>query len=142
MNNNTVTIGYKTFTFPTWEGYSNLTELKNLVQRCCFGDTENIIEYAAKMYLERQYFYDMLLFFQAKLDRQIFNDEPLGLCLDSSKELFDIMITPCEIIKKCPHCKSELVVNEDNKSELECPNFQCIYISSAGKIYREMNTTN
>ena len=49
------------------------------------------------MYLERQYFHDMLMFIQAKLNNY-YNDTVLGLGLDSSKEVFDIMIVPCELV--------------------------------------------
>jgi len=134
---NVVKVGYKEFEFPKWEGYEDIEYLKSLIDTGSYYERDVILKYAAEMYLERWYFYKMLLFIQAKLDNHMFNAEPLGLCLDSSKEVFDIMITPCDIVKTCPFCKSELVVNEENMQELECPFHQCPYISSAGKIYRE-----
>ncbi len=133
-------VGYKQFKFPKWIGYKDLDSLKDLINAGSFNEPNSVLEYAAKMYIERQYFHDMLLFIQAKLNT--FNAEPLGLCLNSAEEQFDIMITPCEIVKLCPYCESELIINEENKTELECPYHQCPYISSTGRIYREDHKEN
>ena len=46
--------------------------------------------------LEKKYYKEMLLYIQRKL----YLGEPLNLCLNSAKEVFDIMITPCEILNE------------------------------------------
>lgn len=99
---NSVTIGYKTLTFPKWQGYDHDNFLLKTIGG--MSDPKLLLDFAMKMYFERAYFHDMLLFIQAKLDNNKFDGEPLGLCLDSSKELFDIMIVPCDNIKICPFC--------------------------------------
>lgn len=43
---------------------------------------------------EKIYYKEILLYIQRKL----YLDEPLSLCLNSANEIFDIMITPCEIL--------------------------------------------
>jgi len=161
---NVVRVGYKEFMFPTWEGHKNLEHLKKFVKTLSCNSEDSILTYAATMYLEREYFHQMLLFIQAKLDNHNFGDEPLGLCLDSSKELFDIMITPCEVFDKnegikidtpfsdvpdsfagtlgmklkiCPCCNSKLDLNKDGV--FVCSFHHCPYVSLTGKIYREKN---
>lgn len=46
--------------------------------------------------LEKQYFKEILLYIQ----RKMYMNEDLDLGLDSSKELFGIMITPLEILNE------------------------------------------
>ncbi len=83
--------------FPEWKGYGNLTESKQLISYGCYNDKDKILEYAAKMFLEREYFKQMLLFIQHRVERHIELGEGLGLGLDSSKEIFEnLMLVPAE----------------------------------------------
>ena len=84
--------------FPEWNGYEDLNELKGLIKMCCFKDEDKILEYAAKMYLERTYFRYMILFIQKRL-QEYFDGEYKGIRLgiNSASEIFEgIMIVPVE----------------------------------------------
>lgn len=83
--------------FPEWEGYKDLEKMKQLISYGCYNDSKQILEYAAKMALERQYFKDILLFVQERICKHIEEGEGLGLGIDSSKEIFDgLMLVPAE----------------------------------------------
>ena len=81
--------------FPEWEGYNKITEEKvEYIKKLWLNDINLMAKTIYELTLREGYFSKMLLYIQ----RKMYLDEPLGLCLDSSKEFFDIMITPCEII--------------------------------------------
>lgn len=82
--------------FPKWEGHKDLEKMMELIRIGCENDHRQTLEYAAKMSIERQYFKDLLLFVQNRLQRH-FEGEGLGLGIDSSREIFEgIMIVPAE----------------------------------------------
>jgi len=80
--------------FPVWEGYNITDEKIKLIKTFWLNDITLMARSIHEFTLERKYFKDMLLYIQ----RKMYLDEPLGLCLNSAKEVFDIMITPCEIL--------------------------------------------
>ena len=83
--------------FPIWEGYEDLEKMKQLISLGCYNDPKQILEYAAKMTLERTYFKDMLLFIQNRIQKHIEEGTGLGLGLDSSREIFEgLMLVPAE----------------------------------------------
>ena len=83
--------------FPGWEGYKDLEEMKQLISHGCYDDPKQILEYAAKISLERQYFKDMLIFVQNRIQKYLEEGEGLGLGIDSSREIFEgLMIVPAE----------------------------------------------
>lgn len=98
VSDEVIKVGYKEYKFPEWKGYENLSEMKNIIQLGCYSNVENIIEYAAKMFYEREYFKAMLLWIQAKC--YVSEDGRIFLCLNSARELFDIMIVSCESMKE------------------------------------------
>ncbi len=82
--------------FPKWKGYEDLEKVKQTIGCVCYNDHDQILEYAAKMYLERIHFKNMLLFLQDRIQRHIEEGEVLGLGLDSSREIFGVYIVPAE----------------------------------------------
>lgn len=83
--------------FPKWKGYENLEGAKQLVSYGCYNDNGQILEYAAKMTLERTYFKDLLLFIQSRIQKHIEEGKGLGLGIDSSSEIFEgLIIVPAE----------------------------------------------
>jgi hypothetical protein len=83
--------------FPRWKGYEDLDGMKRLISSGCYNDPKQILEYAAKMTIERAYFKDLLLFLQYRIQKHIENGEGLGLGIDSSREIFEgLMIVPVE----------------------------------------------
>lgn len=83
--------------FPEWKGYDDLEKMKQLISYGCYNDPKQILEYAAKMTLERTYFKDLLLFVQNKIQKHIEEGKGLGLGIDSSREIFEgLMIVPAE----------------------------------------------
>ena len=80
--------------FPKWEGYKDLENMEQLVSHGCYNDPKQILEYMA---LERQYFNELLLFIQDRIQRFFEEGEGLGLGLDSSQEVFEgLFIVPAE----------------------------------------------
>lgn len=87
----------KVVEFPRWKGYEDLEKMKQFISYGCYNDPKQILEYAAKMTLERTYFKDELLFLQDRIQKHIEEGEGLGLGIDSSKEIFEgLMIVPAE----------------------------------------------
>lgn len=83
--------------FPRWKGYEDLEGTKQLISSGCYNDSKQILEYAAKMVIEREYFKDMLLFLQNRIQKHIETDKGLGLGIDSSMEIFEgLMLVPAE----------------------------------------------
>ena len=83
--------------FPEWRGYEDLEKMKQFISYGCYNDPKQVLEYAAKMTLERTYFKDMLLFIQNRIQKHIEEGEGLGLGLDSSREIFEgLMLVPSE----------------------------------------------
>lgn len=86
-------------TFPEWKGYEDLERVKQLISYGCYNDPKSILEYAAKMSIERIYFKEMLLFIQSRIQKYFDDDgkSGLGLGIDSSREIFEgLMIVPAE----------------------------------------------
>jgi len=80
--------------FPEWKGYNITNKKIKDIKEMWF---DNIGYMAMTIYentLREQYFKDILLYIQ----RKMYLGEPLNICLCSSKEVLDIMITPCEIL--------------------------------------------
>lgn len=87
----------KVVEFPEWRGYEDLEKMKQFISYGCYNDPKQILEYAAKMTLERTYFHDMLLFLQDRIQKHIEEGTGLGLGLDSSREVFEgLMLVPAE----------------------------------------------
>lgn len=85
--------------FPAWKGYDDLEKMMQLISYGCYNDPKQILEYAAKMTLERTYFKDLLTYIQNRIQKHIEEGEGLGLGLDSSREIFEgLMIAPVEDI--------------------------------------------
>ncbi len=84
--------------FPVWEGcYSKHTTKEKqieFVRKLWLDDVNLLAKSLHETILEKEYYKNMLMYIQKKL----YLDEPLGLCLNSAKEVLDIMITPCEIL--------------------------------------------
>ena len=80
--------------FPVWESYNITNEEINEVRDWYDNDINLMAENICNLMSFKKYFKDMLLYIQ----RKVYLDEPLKLCLDSSKEVFGIMITPCETL--------------------------------------------
>ncbi len=80
--------------FPEWKGYNITSESINHIKELWFDNTTLMAKTIYELSLENRYFKDMLLYIQRKMCL----DEPLELCLNSAKEVFDVMITPCEIL--------------------------------------------
>lgn len=96
--------------FPEWEGYKDLEGVKQLISIGCYNDPKLILEYAAKMAIERQYFWNMLKFIQKRIQKYFEEGEGLGLGLDSSQEVFEgLMIFPAE--------KVSFPLEEDNQED-------------------------
>ena len=84
--------------FPEWKGYENLEGVKQLISHGCYNDGGQILGYAAKMFLEREYFKGILMFVQKRIQKHIEEGEGLGLGLDSSREIFEgLMIVPADV---------------------------------------------
>ena len=87
----------KDIEFPEWRGYEDLEKMKQLISVGCYNDPKQILEYAAKMTLERTYFNDLLRFLQYRIQKHIEEGEGLGLGIDSSRDIFEgLMIVPAE----------------------------------------------
>ncbi len=80
--------------FPEWKGYNTTENKINHIKKLWLNDKDHMTESIHELILEKVYLKDMLLYIQRKL----YLDEPLMLCLNSAKEVFDIMITPCEVL--------------------------------------------
>lgn len=83
--------------FPRWKGYEDLEATKKFISSGCYNDPKHILEYAAKMAIERMYFNSLLLFLQYRIQKHIENGEGLGIGIDSSREIFEgLMLVPAE----------------------------------------------
>lgn len=80
--------------FPKFKNYEATDENIKYLKKLWLNDIDLITTHLHEITRRARYFNDVLLYIQ----RKMYLDEPLELCLDSSKELFDIMITPCEIL--------------------------------------------
>ena len=108
----------KDIEFPEWKGYENLEEVKQFISHGCYNDSKQILEYAAKMLLEREYFKGMLLFVQNRVQKHIEEGEGLGLGLDSSKEIFEnLILVPAEKVAFPDEEKNEENEGIDNNCE-------------------------
>lgn len=100
--------------FPEWKGYEDLEKMKQLVSYGCYNDPKQILEYAAKMTLERTYFKDMLLFIQNRIQKYIEGGKGLGLGLDSSREIFEgLIIVPAEDVSFPEEENEGIEIDED-----------------------------
>lgn len=80
--------------FPKWEGCNTTVEKIELIKKLWLNNIDLMATTVHETVLEKEYYRDMLLYIQRKL----YLDEPLNLCLNSANEVLDIMITPCEIL--------------------------------------------
>ncbi len=80
--------------FPTWNGYDIDKQKIEYLKTLWMNDVNEVMKCLYEVSLERQYFKEILLYIQRKL----YMNEDLDLGLDSSKELFGIMITPLETL--------------------------------------------
>ena len=86
--------------FPEWEGYhfdNNAAHFIHDMYHDVVADEElfRLSKALYESHKREHYFKDMLMYIQ----RRLYMMEPLGLCLNSAKEVFDIMITTCEVLK-------------------------------------------
>lgn len=87
----------KVVEFPEWKGYDDLEKMKQFINYGCHNDPKQVLEYAAKMVLEREYFNHLLLFLQYRIEKHYEEGEGLGIGIDSSRELFEgLMMVPAE----------------------------------------------
>ena len=108
----------KVVEFPKWEGYGkdNIEKMKQFIKQGCGNDTDQILEYAAKMSFERIYFKDLLLFLQYRIEKH-FEGEKLEIGIDSSKELFEgLMMVPIDEVSFPEEEKEE---NDNDKENGE-----------------------
>jgi hypothetical protein len=85
--------------FPEWEGYKHIEDCKKVIFAGCLNDQEKVLEYAAKMSIERNYFFNLLLFVQDRIEKYYFEgkNKDMGIGIDSSKEIFEgLMLVPSE----------------------------------------------
>ncbi len=80
--------------FPEWKGYNTTEEKIELIKKLWFNDINLIAKTVHEIILEKEYYKEILLYIQRKL----YLGEPLNLCLNSAKEVFGIMMSPCEIL--------------------------------------------
>lgn len=81
--------------FPEWKGYNKITEEQlEYIKKLWLNDINLMAKTIYELTIREKYFSEMLLYIQ----RKMYLDEPLELCLNSAKEVFDIMITPCELV--------------------------------------------
>ena len=103
--------------FPEWRGYEDLEKMKRLISLGCYNDPKQILEYAAKMTLERTYFKGLLIFVQNRIQKYIEGGKGLGLGLDSSREIFEgLMLVPAEEVafpEDHEDEKGEIGIDED-----------------------------
>ncbi len=82
--------------FPEWEGYNTTDEKIVFIKELWLNDINLLTKSFHETTLRAGYYQEMLLYIQRKL----YLGEPLNLCLNSTNEVFDIMITPCEILNE------------------------------------------
>ena len=100
--------------FPEWRGYEDLEQTKQFISCGCYNDPKHVLEYAAKMTMERTYFKDLLIFIQDRIQKHIEGEEGLGLGLDSSREIFEgLMLVPAEEVAFPEDQKGEIEIDED-----------------------------
>lgn len=111
----------KKIEFPKWEGYKDLEGVKQLISHGSFNDPKHILEYAAKMAIERRYFNEMLLFIQNRIQRYFEEEgEGLGLGLDNSREIFEgLFIVPAEEVSFPGGESVERVVSTEKADRVE-----------------------
>lgn len=80
--------------FPVWEGEKFTERQKTLIKALYLNDINLLAKGLILTTLRASYYKDILKYIQTKM----YFDEPLGLCLNSAKEILDIMITPLEIL--------------------------------------------
>lgn len=101
--------------FPEWEGYKDLEKMKQFIGHGCYNDPKQILEYAAKISIERQYFRDILSFVQHRIQKHIEEGEGLGLGIDSSREIFeDLMLIPAEDVAFPDNGENDKEIDEKN----------------------------
>lgn len=91
-----IKMGEEKFPFPKW--HRDLEGTKLMIRIGCENDPEKILEYAAKIHIERMYFKDLLLFIQGRLQKYFEGESKgIGLGIDSSREIFEgLMIVSAE----------------------------------------------
>ena len=82
--------------FPEWKGYNITDEKIKFVKELWLNDVDLMAKTIHETMLKARYYQDILLYIQRKL----YLGEPLNLCLNSSNEIFDIMITECETLNE------------------------------------------
>ena len=81
--------------FPEWKGYNKTTEEQiKFIKELWLNDIDVMAITIYQETLKSEYLHDILMYIQRKL----YLDEPLNLCLNSYNERFDIMMTPCRIL--------------------------------------------
>ena len=87
--------------FPEWKGYHFNDEIAHFIHDMyhdVVGDEElsRLSKALYESHERENYFKKMLMYIQRKL----YMDEHLGLCLNSAREELDIKIVPCEVLKE------------------------------------------
>lgn len=80
--------------FPEWKGYNTTEQKIRFVKELWCNNVDMMARTIHETTLRAGYYHDLLLYIQRKL----YLDEPLNICLNSANEIFDIMISPCEVL--------------------------------------------
>ncbi len=85
---------FKQRKFPVWEGKKFTESQRSLIKELYLNDIDLLAKGLILTTLRVSYYEDILKYIQTKL----YFDEPLNLCLNSANEVFDIMISSCEVL--------------------------------------------
>lgn len=93
-----VTVGYKTYKYPKWKGYSSISKEHVNVTVKLYSNEESLARSLIEESMKSEYLMDMLLWVQARLIKHQDEEQPLGICLNSAMEIFEkLMLSPCEV---------------------------------------------
>lgn len=138
---------FNTTEFPKWEGYNTTPKKIQAIKDLWLNDKDFMAKTIHEQIKQIHYLTEIIFYIQTKINK----GEELNLGLDSSKEVFDIMIMPCEVLYEeceeltledyielednevmwinqdwiCPECESILELI-DNKY-FKCTNQKCYY---------------
>lgn len=87
--------------FPVWKGYKSIGKDSIEFMKIIYGnDIDAMAKGMVEGMMREEYFKDMLLFVQDRLDKHFGGDE-LRLCLNSANEIFyGIMISECDEVNR------------------------------------------
>ncbi len=113
-NDEVIKVGYREYKFPEWNGYSSITKENVKALGRLFESKDSAVRCYAEQCMKATYLENMLLWIQAKCETS--EDGKIFLCLNSARELFNIMIVSCESMKEFDE---KVSVNEGEKDNGE-----------------------